>query len=164
METERIEIYTAGFSAFSCSILKAGKALRFHARGGSMAPLLRDGDVLWIWPVEPNMVKYGDVVLFSKGANQVVVHRVVRKLNGRSGRCFTVQGDAVATPDGIFTASSVHGRLVTIERAGRMINVDRLVLRVLGWLAASISRWRLVRVRRVGHIFKRIPGLSCYLA
>ena len=164
METDRIPVFSAGFAAFSRSILNAGKALRFQARGGSMSPLLRDGDVLWIWPVEPNMVKYGDVVLFSKGAHQVVVHRVVRTLMNRSGRCFTVQGDAVAAPDGVFPASSVHGRLVTIERAGKMLCVDHPVMRVLGWLTAFISRLRLVRVRRVGRILKRIPGLSYYLA
>ncbi len=129
-----------------------------------MTPLVRDGDVLWIWPVKPTMIKYGDVVLFSKGAHQVAVHRVIRTPKRRSGRYFTVQGDTVALPDGSFPASSVHGRLGAIERGGRMIELDRPVMRFLGWLAALISRWRLVRVRRIGRIFKRVPGLSYYLA
>jgi signal peptidase I len=141
--------------------------LRFRANGGSMSPLVRDGDVVLVRPVEPSSVRVGDVVLCSSHPGQIVVHRVVRKIDGPSGDLFTVQGDQVTQADGTIPAMQVYGRVTTIERAGARINLDGPAMRWLSWLAVLRSRWALGRGRQfrlARRLIRRLPVLSRYLA
>lgn len=156
----------AAFAELGSEILRAGSALRFRAHGSSMAPLVRDRDVLLIRPAEPCSVRLGDVVLCSSEPGRVVVHRVVRRVAAPHGTRFTVQGDAVLWPDGTIPAAQIHGRVTAIERAGIKIDLDRPAMRVLGCLAALRSRWSLGRSRGFGlacRLARRLPGLSRYL-
>jgi len=139
---------SAAFAELSAEILQAGAALRFRARGASMAPLVRDGDVLLVRPVTPGAVRVGDVVLCTLGSGapaRVVVHRVVRRLAGPDGCQFMVQGDAVARPDGVIGEAQIYGRVTAIERDAARIDMDQPMMRMLGWLAALRSRWGLGR-------------------
>lgn len=135
-----------------------------------MSPLLRDGDVVWVRPVEPGSVEVGDVVLCSPGDSppgRVVVHRVVRRRTLSGGLSFVVQGDRVAQPDGMIPGAQVYGRVAAIEREGRQIEMDRPLVRLLGRLAVLRSRWNLVRgrwARPARQLVRRLPGLSRYLA
>jgi hypothetical protein len=158
---------SAGFAELSAEILLAGKALRFRAPGASMWPLVRDGDVLLVRPVHPAAVRIGDLVLCSNAPGRVVVHRVTCKVVGREGHWFTVQGDAVARPDGVIPEAQVYGRVVAIERGGAHFDTDRTVMRMLSGLAVLSSRWNLGRVpgfRLATWLVKRLPVFSGYLA
>jgi signal peptidase I len=157
----------ADFAELSAEILGAGKALRFRARGDSMSPLVRDGDVLLVRPVDMAAVRVGDLVLCSSEGGRVVVHRVIRREVNQEGHWFTVQGDAVARPDGLIPGAQVYGRVVAIERGAARIELHRPVTRTLGWLAALRSRWNLGRgpgFRLATRLVKRLPVFSRYLA
>lgn len=157
---------SAAFAELSAEILRAGKALRFRAPGVSMLPLVRDGDVLLVRPVHPAAVRVGDLVLCSSEAGRIVVHRVVRRLAGPDARSFTVQGDAAARADGAIPEAQVYGRVVAIERGAAHIDLDRPVMRTLGWLAALRSRWNLGRGSGfwlATRLVKRLPVFSRYL-
>ena len=157
----------ADLIGLSAELLRAGVAVRFRARGASMGPLLRDGDVLWVQPVEPGSLRVGDVVLCSSAPGRVVVHRVVRKLAGSPEPRFVVQGDQLAWPDGVIPAAQVYGRAVAVERDGVRMAMDRGVPKWLGRLAALRSRWNLGRGPRFDlawQLFKSLPFLSRYLA
>lgn len=158
---------STAFAGLSAEILRSGVALRFQARGTSMAPLVRDGDVLLVWPREPGSVRIGDVALCSVDPGRVVVHRVIRKESRPEGMRFTVQGDQAVRPDGLIPAAQILGWVVAVERAGIRIDMDRPVMRLLGRLAALCSRWGLTRnsgVRLTGRLVRRLPGFSEYLA
>lgn len=160
---------SAAFAELSAEVLRSGRALRFRANGSSMAPLVRDGDVVLVRPVGPRLVRTGDVVLCIPGAGPsgVLVHRVIGTDASRERCRFTIQGDAVPQPDGTIPAAQVYGRVVTIERGGVPIELDRPVMRLLGWLAVLRSRWNLARggrLWRARRLIKRLPGLSRYLA
>jgi signal peptidase len=162
-----ISCTSAAFAELSAEILGAGNALRFRARGTSMLPLVRDGDVLLVAPVHPATARIGDLVLCSNAAGRIVVHRVTRKEVSPEGRWFTVQGDAAARPDGLIPGAQVYGRVTAIERGGANIDVDRPVMRMLGWLAALRSRWNLgcrPGLRLATRLVKRLPVFSRYLA
>lgn len=157
----------ATFEGLSAEILRAGRALRFRAHGGSMWPLVRDGDVLLVQPVDPAAVRTGDVVLCGSGPGRVVVHRVVRIEDGPDSRRFTVQGDAVARPDGKFLPGQIYGRVVAIERGKTCIAMDRPAMRLLGRAAALRSAWNLgrgPRFQRARGLARRLPALSKFLA
>jgi len=158
---------SAAFAELSAALLLAGKAVRFCARGSSMRPLVRDGDVLLVRPVDARSVQVGDVALCSSEPGWVVVHRVVRRLAGPAGYCFTLQGDQAARSDGLFPEAQVYGRVVAIERGGVHIAMDGPAMRILTGLAVLRSRWNLGRARwypLARGLVKRLPVLSRYLS
>jgi hypothetical protein len=132
-----------------------------------MHPLVRDGDILLVRPLDGRAVRVGDVVLCSRYPGQVLVHRVVGRRVAEDGVCLTIQGDQLAQPDGEIPVTSVHGRLAVIERGGTRIGLDRPAMRALGGLAAARSRWNVgrgARFQAVRRIAKAVPGLAKYLA
>lgn len=158
---------SAAFAELSADLLQAGKAVRFQARGVSMRPLVRDGDVLLVRPMGSKRARLGDVVLCSTEPGRVLVHRVVRARAGRQGRLLTVQGDGVAQPDGQVAGARVYGRLVAVERNGVVIDMQRPAVRMLGYLAVLRSRWNVRSggpFRLVRRLVKGLPVFSRYLA
>lgn len=153
------------FARISADILRAGSGLRFRAHGASMHPLVRDGDILSVQPVDAATVRLGDVVLCGREADRIVVHRVIRVVGGRGERRFLVQGDAVPHPDGLIPAGDVYGRVAAIERGGATMNLDAPALRMLGIAGALRSRWHGggFAGRLVGRAARRLPGLRRYL-
>lgn len=158
---------SAAFAELSAEVLRDGKVLRFRGHGASMEPLVRDGDILWVEPVDARGVRCGDTVLFHDAQGRVVVHRVIGVDAGFTGRRFTLQGDAVLRPDGVIPQARIFGRLAAIERDGKRIEMDQPVMRVLGWLALLRSRWSLGRGRLgrlSGRLARQLPVLRRYLA
>lgn len=155
------------FAELSAEILRTGAGLRFRAHGFSMAPLVRDGDVLLVRPTDPSSVRIGDVVLCRSEQGRIVVHRVVSRLVGPDGHRFTVQGDAVSRPDEPIPGAQVYGRVVAIERDEAQIVMDRRGMRMLGWLAVLRSRWNRGRgrpCRLAARLLRKLPAFSEYLA
>jgi signal peptidase len=158
---------SAAFAELTSDLLTAGKAVRFRAGGGSMWPLIRDGDVLLVQPVDAGAVRVGDTVLFHCSTGRVLAHRVIRVRTTGTDRRFTVQGDARPRPDGQIGEEQVYGRVVSVERGRVRIDLRRPPMRILAWAAAQRSRWGLGRgpgFRRVKRLARGLPVLSKYLA
>lgn len=99
--------------------------MRFRPAGHSMHPTIRDGEVLLVEPVVCADVHRGDVVLYRTG-ERVIAHRVVRVEGGESiGYSFTLRGDACRSSDEPVSAEQVLGRVVAIERGGRVLTLSR---------------------------------------
>ncbi len=101
-------------------VLESGKTVRFRARGQSMAPFIRDGDIISIAPLHRQPPGLGDVVAFSSpGAGRLVVHRVI----GRKTSGYLIQGDNLpGRPDGLIPGAALLGKVTRVERSGRSIN------------------------------------------
>ena len=99
--------------------LKAGNILRLRARGSSMLPFLRDGDLLEIWPASPVEIQVGDVICYEPSPGTLCLHRVVT----RDGRGFVTRGDALTHVE-VVPAGSVLGRVRAVERRGRAWRLD----------------------------------------
>ncbi|MFN2291799.1 MAG: S24/S26 family peptidase [Anaerolineae bacterium] len=155
------------FAELSADLLRAGRSVRFRARGVSMAPLVRDGDVLLVQPVHRHAARLGDVLLIRHGPERVLVHRVVGRAAGPEGLHLTLQGDQVAHPDGVIPEVDVLGCVVAIERGGALLEMHRPAMRLLGWLAVLRSRWSVGRGPRfevARRMVKGLPVFSRYLA
>lgn len=162
-----IQCTSTAFAQLSSEILRAGKDVRFRASGGSMSPLVRDGDVLMVRPAGPTSIRFGDVVLVTDDRGCLLVHRVVGRSAGPDGICFTVQGDQVSRPDGVIPATRVYGRVTAIERGSVSIDMNQPSLRVLGWAAALRSRWNRCHARPyrlAAGLVKKLPAFSRYVA
>ncbi len=127
-------------------ILLSGRTLRMHAEGVSMFPRICPGDTLEIRPIAGAKAELGDVVVFCRGGG-LVAHRVIaREGLGEHARLVT-KGDFLEGSDPEFDCSRVLGRVVRIERNGRIVGLEspprRALARFLGPLAVRRHLLRL---------------------
>ncbi len=88
---------------------------RCTACGISMAPFIRDGDVITLRPSRGTAPSLGSVVAFIHPASgQLLVHRVVAR---RRGFCVT-RGDNSLGSDGLISEKLILATVVTVERNG----------------------------------------------
>jgi SOS-response transcriptional repressor LexA len=137
-----------------------GADFRFRARGLSMSPFIKDGDLILVSPVSKVKPSLGMVVAFVQPVSGIlIVHRVV----GRKGTAFLIQGDNTGgKPDGLFQPQDILGCVTGVERNGRRV--------VLGlgperFLIATLSRSGLLRglfwlLRSVKGIGRKKPAIG----
>ena len=128
------------FGVLSAAVLERGDGLRFRARGNSMLPFIRDGDVLLVRPGLET--RPGDVVLCRAGDGRVLAHRVTRVHEQSNRRSILLQGDAHPWSDGLFPLDDILGRVVAVERGRRRVRLDAGLHRWLGWLWSGASPLR----------------------
>lgn len=132
----------ATFIDLMTAVLARGASFRFQARGFSMSPFIRDGDVLTLAPA-PQRIRLGEVVSFINScSSRLSVHRSVQ--TGRKG--YLIRGDNSPEPDGFVSHAGILGRVIRVERRGRRVRLglgpERLVIAYLshrGWLVPLLS-------------------------
>jgi ribosomal protein S18 acetylase RimI-like enzyme len=164
---EELHLSNLGQLELLRGMTERGVPLRTAARGSSMAPFIRDRDVLTIAPLNGVDPRVGDVVAFTlTDAGILSIHRIV----ARTSRGWLVRGDNAAQADGAVTADQILGRVVRVERNGRDVHLG------LGgeaaWLAAlsrggglTLARtlWRLPR-HVASASLRRAQGWATYRA
>lgn len=113
-------------------MLDKGVPFRFKAKGLSMHPFIRHGDVITITPLFDNLPRYGDVVAFvPPEISTLIVHRVVGKRDGD----FLIKGDNIARSDGLIPMASILGSVTKVERDGKEVYIglgpERLLIAFL---------------------------------
>ena len=137
------------------ALLKEGHLLSMPAKGWSMHPALKDGDRITIKYLDPREMKIGDIIACKKpGEVNTLVHRLVKKWT-RNGRVYLVtKGDAALTfsYDPAISKEDILGKVVARERQGRMMRLDSLFIRILGYIYARATLycpWALLFLRRI---------------
>jgi len=136
------------------AVLAAGRPLRFRARGLSMSPFIKDGDVLTVRPLGGEAPRTGDIVAFiHPESGRAAVHRVVRERSG----LFSLKGDNSPLADGTVALEQILGTVCRVERSGKNIRLGRnrggAVIAALsrsGWLGKGLSAARRARAGRRG--------------
>lgn len=130
----------------------ADRKQRLFARGNSMRPLFRPGDLIVFVPCRVEDVRKGDVIIFiPPGQKERVVHRVIS--TGPEG--VRTQGDANPCRDaGELRQEDIVGRAVAVERAGRVIPV-------WGGRAGRLIACCIRAVRRADHLASYLLA-PCY--
>ena len=137
-----LEVSQANFAALASEILGGGSSLRFRARGVSMQPFIRDGDILEVQPPGVAALRRGDVVLCHPRGGRLVAHRVVRIIREKSGSTtIATQGDALTFPDVPLPVEQVLGLVAAVERNGKRIRLDTTLHRMAGLLCMRLFPW-----------------------
>ena len=133
-------------------VLNKGSSVRFKAKGFSMSPFIRNGDVITVSPFTLAKLRPGDIAAFIlEKPGRLVVHRVV----GIRGELFLMKGDNLPDFDDLIPGSQVLGQITRIERGSCTMRIglgaERKVIallsrfRFLPLLAIPIKR--LLRLR-----------------
>ncbi|MGA8621065.1 MAG: S24 family peptidase, partial [Candidatus Sulfotelmatobacter sp.] len=130
---------SARFEALSRELLNSGKSVRFEARGASMAPSIRDGEIVHVTPVIVSKLRKGDIVL-TKGDREFLLHRVV--VTQHDENFFITRGDCGKQNDPPVSGDQVLGIVVAKEiRFGKKI-VRMKLTGFSGKLFRSVARGR----------------------
>ncbi len=150
MKGEDLSISSEDLQELMKDVLAKGANFHFRARGWSMTPFIRDGDVITIAPLSQEKLGLGKVVAFIHPASgQLAVHRVI----GRDVSAFMIQGDNTASqPDGLVHPRDVLGCVTRVERNGHRIflglGLERYLVAALsrnGWLDSILMQLRVLK-------------------
>ena len=132
------------------SVLDKGASFRFRAKGFSMSPFIKDGDVVTVAPMLGTASGLGDVVVFiHPHTGKLVTHRVVAK----RADSYLIKGDNF--PEGVdfVPKANILGHVTKVERDGKEIflglGLERFLIAFLtrrGLLPLLLPVWRLVRI------------------
>jgi hypothetical protein len=114
------------------AVLAQGASFRFMARGFSMHPFIRDGEVITVSPVQVRQLRLGDVVAFCHPeTGRLIVHRIIRKHD--TG--ILLRGDNCPEVDGMVPAVNILGRVTEVKGRNRINRIgwgpERLFLSLL---------------------------------
>lgn len=121
-------------------LLQRGEAIEFRARGGSMSPIIRDGDRLRIEPVQAGQLRCGDIIAYRRGG-RLFVHRYLGRWPD-SGALRT-RGDFHTRVEPPLDPSEVLGRVTAVGRYGKKVRLHHV-------------SWRTVRVLLQPLLSKRV--------
>ncbi len=111
------------FIEVSTELLRQGQRVRFKAPGRSMQPTIIEGETITVEPVAPQAVRKGDIILYSFERG-FIAHRVVRILRRKGDApCFIMRGDASDSFDYPVAAQQVLGKVISVEREGRSVDL-----------------------------------------
>ncbi len=131
------------FEALSRELLKSGMGVRFEARGASMSPCIRDGDIVYVTPVIVSKLRKDDIVL-SKGRSGFRVHRVV--IADQDKNLFITRGDCGQQDDPPLRGEQILGVAIAKEvRIGTRIVRTKLkgfgrVLQGIAWVQSALGQ------------------------
>ncbi len=115
-------------------VLTNNGTINFTARGSSMVPFIKDGDNIFINSISKHQLEIGDVIFYQKEEERPAAHRVVEfKYQGNQLLTGT-RGDSLTCPVEMVPFERVLGKVVRIQRRGKMINLNKNRNRTLGKL------------------------------
>lgn len=133
-KTEMLNLKRGDFASIAQEVLGRGRILRFKAKGGSMSPFIRNGDVVEVVPFK-GKINFGDIILYHSSYGNPVVHRVIY----RNTESVITKGDSVSSSDHPVLSKQVLGRVAAIEKNGWCIRLDKPAGKLLNILLALIS-------------------------
>jgi signal peptidase I len=98
------------------AVHEKGSSFRFQAKGHSMTPAIRDGDLVTVSPLNDIMPRRGDVVAFRHPERpQMLVHRVLHTKEKK----YFIKGDNCPEADRWIPMENILGLITKVERQGK---------------------------------------------
>jgi hypothetical protein len=98
------------FTSLVIDLLRSGIAVRFRARGWSMLPGLRDGDLVEARPCGADEISVGDVAIYRSG-ERIFAHRQIARQTLDGAREFLADGALSGEPE-VIASNEVLGRVI----------------------------------------------------
>ena len=112
---DRLQLSGKNLAGLICDFAEKGKTVQFTAKGNSMFPFVKDGDVITVSPCMNKKPEPGDVVAFSNSTtNKLVVHRILKISDAE----FESKGDGCFRTDGIQPSEKIIGIVSKVNQGG----------------------------------------------
>jgi signal peptidase I len=134
MVEKTFDIDSLNFESLARDVISSGNTLRFRARGGSMRPLIRDGEILEVGPIQSGELHLGDIVLFSDPTRKLMAHRLIHRFHHDGHLMLVLQGDANYTEDRPIPEKLVIGKIIAVIRDRGSFVFSGPIHRLVGWI------------------------------
>jgi signal peptidase I len=115
---EEFPLSGAALTGLLKAVLAKGASLRFRAKGFSMSPFIKDGDVITVSPLQNTLLRIGDIVAFiHPETGKLIVHRLVKRIDNS----YFITGDNILQRDDLIPKKNILGRVTKLERANKRI-------------------------------------------
>lgn len=114
---------------------KHGTERTLIVTGGSMRPLLKEGDRVLLRPCDPAEVRMGDIICFGK---PITCHRAIRIYRRR--RCVLEKGDAQLSGS-VIPMEAILGKVIQVEKKAAATRLDHGWRRPVHLFIAICSWW-----------------------
>jgi hypothetical protein len=148
--------------------LRKGQPLWFRVSSGSMHPLLRIGEEVYIEPARAEDLQVGEIAAFETDAG-LVIHRIVQRRADRHGVQLIEMSDVHLRAGRVENGAAI-GRVAAIGRGKRRIDLQRPVAQKCGQVIARVryrfytihSRNRLAQIilRKSARLVARLASWS----
>ena len=112
---------------------------RVKSRGESMYPLIKNGDTLLIQPMKAGELNRGDIAFYRLPSGSFVAHRFIKRSS--SGSLLTT-GDSLRQYDEMVDEGQVFGKVIQIERNGRILKLSGKLNSVNRQLITLLAQYR----------------------
>lgn len=136
---------SAALTSLFIQALRQGQPVWFRVVSGSMLPLVRVGDAVYIEPTSSDL-QVGDIAAFETPAG-LVVHRLVHYEQTANQARYVEMGDAALLAHHV-DEQAIVGRVTNIRRATRQVDIRLPVAQRWGKVTARI-RFRLYSIDKV---------------
>lgn len=119
-----------GFTLLLALLMLGGRLLglqNYIVLSGSMEPAYHTGAVVYVKPVDADVLEVGDVITFRLAGDSMATHRIVEVIGSGEDVQFRTKGDANDTEDGSLVQS--------IDVAGKVV----FTIPYLGYIASFIQ-------------------------
>ncbi|HEY6539359.1 MAG TPA: hypothetical protein VIZ18_00400 [Ktedonobacteraceae bacterium] len=140
--------------------LRKGQPLWFRVSSGSMHPLLRIGEEVYIESATDTDLQVGEIAAFETDAG-LVIHRIVQRRSDSHGVQLIEMSDVHLRARPVESGAAI-GRVVAIGRGKRRIDLQRPIAQKCGRVTARI-RYRLYTVRSRNRLAQAIVRKSSRL-
>ncbi len=124
--------------------VRNGQPLWFRVVSGSMHPMLRIGEQVYIQPATADQLQVGEIAAFETDAG-LVIHRIVQRRSENHSVQLLEMSD-VHLRAGRVESGAVIGRVVAIRRGSRHIDLQRPIAQKCGCVTAR-ARYRFYTIR-----------------
>jgi hypothetical protein len=116
LKSAELLLCAEGLSGLLETTLAKGALFRFAAKGFSMTPFIKDGDIITVAPLSVSAPGLGKPVAFRHPSSEkVLVHRIV----GKKNKYCLIKGDSFNVADGLIAEGDILGCVSKIERKGK---------------------------------------------
>jgi signal peptidase I len=135
------------FAEISEQLLATGYLVRFRGEGTSMLPTIADSELVTVAPLRPgDRIVAGDIVLCRRPGG-LLAHRVVRIDDGRGA--LVLRGDAKAACDAPVTRNDILGKVIGVNRDGRVVRLTGTRARLRNAVRVAASRTKRMLVAAI---------------
>ena len=141
------------FEAFMRELLRQGNGIRFQARGASMSPAIRDGEIVRVDSIAISEMRSGDIVLV-KGERGFRLHRLV--IADAERDVYITRGDCGEQDDPAVSSEEIMGMAMSkeVRVGGRVMRVKLNGL--AGRLICGVARGQRLRPSLQANLLARV--------
>ena len=124
---------------FAETILDENHLLRIRMHGFSMYPFLKAGDVGIVDKCLADQLRIGDIVVF-KSQQKLIAHRLIAIKDENKQTLYVAKGDKNKFVDATFPAEALFGKIISIERNGKLIEIDSKSMKLKSLLVLKFPK------------------------